>query len=67
MSFSIVIMYAVAAVFTLIGAGLLFALLQRGRSESKIYAYRMIGVMALALGIVLAISATAMWRWSVAA
>lgn len=59
-------MYGVAAVFTLLGAVLLFGLV-REASERKIYAYRMVGIMALSLGLVLAMSATAMWRWSVAA
>ncbi|WP_242138399.1 hypothetical protein [Sphingomonas sp. TREG-RG-20F-R18-01] len=63
---AIAIMYVVAAVFTVIGAGLLLALL-RPAGEGKVYAFRMVGIMALALGIVLIMSASAMWRWSVAA
>jgi hypothetical protein len=66
MSLSIAIMYAVAALFTAIGAGLLLAL-TRQASEQKVYAFRMIGIMALSLGIVLLMSASAMWRWSAAA
>jgi len=58
-------MFAVAALFTLIGAGLLLALL-RPASAGKVYAFRMIGIMALSLGIVLIMSASAMWHWSVA-
>ena len=64
MTTSIAIMYAVAALFTLIGAGLLLALL-RPTSASKVYAFRMIGIMALSLGIVLFMSASAMWHWNV--
>jgi hypothetical protein len=65
MTSSIAIMFAVAALFTLIGAGLLLALL-RPASAGKVYAFRMIGIMALSLGIVLIMSASAMWHWSVA-
>ncbi|WP_404371703.1 hypothetical protein AB5I39_04495 [Sphingomonas sp. MMS24-J45] len=66
MTLSIAIMYGVALLFTLIGAGLLLAL-TRKRSEAKVYVFRMAGIMALSLGLVLAMSATAMWRWSLAA
>ena len=66
MTFQIAIMYGVAALFAAIGGWLLLALV-RQRSEKKVYAYRMTGIMALALGVVLAMSATAMWRWSLAA
>lgn len=62
----IAIMYAVAVVFTLIGAGLLLALL-RPASEGRVYAFRMVGIMALSLGVVLLMSASAMWHWSVSA
>ena len=65
MNFSIAIMYGVAALFTALGVALLLALV-RQQSEARVYAYRMVGIMALSLGIVLAMSATAMWRWSVA-
>ena len=63
MSWQIIAMYLVALVFALTGAGLLLALV-RPRSEGQVYAFRMIGIMALAGGIVLAMSATAMWQWS---
>ena len=59
-----IIMYAVAAVFVVLGAGLLLAL-ARPRTPAKVYAFRMVGIMALSGGVVLAMSATAMWRWSV--
>lgn len=65
MSWQIIIMYAVAAVFTLTGIGLLLAL-ARPAGPAKIYVYRMVGIMALSGGIVLAMSATAMWQWSAA-
>jgi hypothetical protein len=63
MSWQIAIMYAVALVIGLAGAGLLLAL-ARPRSAGQVYAFRMIGIMALAGGVVLAMSATAMWQWS---
>ncbi len=63
MSWQILIMYAVALVFALVGAGLLLAL-ARPRTAGQVYAFRMIGIMALAGGVVLAMSATAMWQWS---
>ena len=63
MSWQVAIMYAVAAVFAGTGAALLLAL-TRPNGPAKIYVYRMAGIMALALGVVLAFSATAMWRWS---
>ena len=66
MSFSILIMYAVAAIFAAFGIALLLGLVHQA-SEKKVYAYRMVGIMALSLGLVLAMSATAMWRWSAAA
>ena len=57
------IMYAVAAVFAFVGAWLLLQL-RRAQSQPRTYAYRMTGIMALSLGAVLAMSATAMWSWS---
>ena len=63
MSWQIIIMYAVAALFTAVGAGLLLAL-ARPAGPAKVYAFRMVGIMALSGGIVLAMSATAMWQWS---
>jgi hypothetical protein len=64
MTYGVVVMYAVAAVLSLIGTVLLVRL--RGPlSERQVYAYRMIGIMAASAGIVLAMSATAMWTWSV--
>lgn len=59
----IVIMFAVAAVLGLAGIGLLAAL-ARPRSAAQSYARRMAGIMALAGGVVLAMSAWAMRRWS---
>ena len=63
MSWQVLIMYAVALVFAIVGIGLLLAR-ARPRSAGQVYAFRMIGIMALAGGVVLAMSATAMWQWS---
>ncbi len=57
----VAIMYAVAVVLALTGAGLLLALI-RPSGPAKVYVFRMTGIMALAAGTVLAMSATAMWR-----
>lgn len=64
MTLQVQIMYAVAAVFALIGSGLLLRLI-RPAGPAMVYVFRMVGIMAVSLGIVLAISATAMWNWSV--
>ena len=64
MTLQVQIMYAVAAVFTLLGVGLLLRLV-RPAGPAMVYVFRMVGIMAVSLGIVLAISATAMWNWSV--
>jgi membrane-associated PAP2 superfamily phosphatase len=65
MTLQVQIMYIVAAVFTLLGVGLLLRLI-RPAGPAMVYVFRMVGIMAVSLGIVLAISATAMWNWSVA-
>lgn len=59
-----IIMFAVAAVFGLAGAWLLLQL-RAPQGPARVYVYRMVGIMSLAAAIVLAFSATAMWRWSV--
>ena len=61
----VLVMFAVAAVLVAVGAALLLAL-ARPAGPAKVYVYRMVGIMALAAGIVLALSASAMWRWSAA-
>ena len=63
MSWQIIIMYGVAAVFSIVGAFMLLAL-TRPAGPAKVYVFRMVGIMALSGGIVLAMSATAMWQWS---
>ena len=63
MSWQVVIMFAVAAVLALIGAGLLLAL-TRPSGPAKVYVFRMAGIMLVMAGIVLAASAAAMRQWS---
>ena len=64
MTYGVTVMYIVAAVLTLAGVVLLARLGSATISERQVYAYRMIGIMAASAGIVLAMSATAMWTWS---
>ncbi|WP_298672975.1 hypothetical protein [uncultured Sphingomonas sp.] len=61
MTLPVAIMYLVAALLALVGAGLLLAL-TRPSGPAKVYVFRMAGIMALAASAVLAMSATAMWR-----
>ena len=63
MSWQVVIMYAVAALLGLVGAGLLLSL-ARPSGPAKVYVFRMAGIMLLAAAVVLAMSAGAMQRWS---
>ena len=63
MSWQVLIMAAVAAVLTLVGAGLLLAL-TRPSGPAKVYVFRMVGIMALSAGVVLAFSAWSMHQWS---
>lgn len=59
------IMYAVAVVLILIGAASLLLLLREG-GPARTYVLRMVGIMALSAGILLAVGAGQMQRWSVA-
>lgn len=58
------VMYAVAAAIGLVGLWLVLQL-RRPLGERRVYAYRMTGIMALSGAVALAMSATAMWQWSV--
>ena len=58
-----IVMYGVALVLAAAGTWLLLAL-RRPLGPARVYAYRMTGIMALAGGVVLAMSASAMWQWS---
>ena len=64
MSYQVTIMYLVAAVLTAVGAWMLVRLRSSRITERKVYAYRMVGIMLVSAGIVLAMSSTAMWNWS---
>ncbi|WP_374943189.1 hypothetical protein [Sphingomonas sp.] len=64
MTYNVVIMYLVAAALAGAGAYMLLRLRSATIGERKTYAYRMAGIMLASAGIVLAMSATAMWRWS---
>ena len=66
MTYGVVIMYCVAAVLTGAGAVMLLKLRSATITERKTYAYRMVGIMLASAGVVLAMSATAMWQWTVA-
>ena len=57
------IMFAVAAVLVAVGTWLLVKL-RLPQGPARVYVYRMVGIMALAGGSVLAMSAWAMWQWS---
>ena len=63
-TFDIAIMYFIAALLTAVGAWMLWRLRRPTITERKTYAYRMVGIMLTSAGIVLAMSATAMWSWS---
>jgi len=64
MTYNVTIMYLVALVLGAIGTWMLFRLRSATITERQTYAYRMTGIMLLAAAIVLAMSATAMWQWS---
>jgi hypothetical protein len=64
MTYGVTIMYLVAAVLGVAGIFMLLRLRSSAISERQVYAYRMVGIMAASAGIVLAMSATAMWTWS---
>jgi hypothetical protein len=63
MTWQALVMYGVALVAAVVGVGLLLRLRTAG-SEGAIYLYRIAGTMLAALGLVLAIFATAQWSWN---
>ena len=65
MTYGVTIMYLVAAVLGAAGTWLLLRLRSSRITERQTYAYRMVGIMLASCAIVLAMSATAMWSWSV--
>ena len=64
MTLEVIIMFAVAGALGVAGAVLL-GLLARPQGPAAVYVYRMAGVMLIAAAFVLAMSAAAMWQWSV--
>jgi purine-cytosine permease-like protein len=62
MSWQVLIMAIVAAVLTVLGAGLLLAL-TRPSGPAKIYVFRMVGIMLVSAGVVLGYSAWSMHDW----
>ena len=63
MGWDVLIMAAVAAVFGLAGAWMLLQL-RKPLPEGRVYAYRMVGIMAASGAAALAISAAFLWSWS---
>ncbi|WP_267397389.1 MULTISPECIES: hypothetical protein [unclassified Sphingomonas] len=63
MTLQVAIMAAVAAAFTLAGAWLLLEL-RHPQAPARVYVYRMVGIMAVAAGVVLGFSAAALQQWS---
>ncbi|MFZ3485158.1 hypothetical protein [Sphingomonas sp. 3-13AW] len=63
MTWQALIMYGVSLVAGVTGAVLLLRLRTAG-SEGAVYAYRIAGTMLAALGLVLAIFASAQWSWN---
>ncbi|MEG3163252.1 hypothetical protein U1701_01460 [Sphingomonas sp. PB2P19] len=64
MSWQVLIMYAVAAVFGLVGIGCLIRLASPRVTQGQVYAFRMIGIMLVSGAIVLGFSAGAMHQWA---
>ena len=59
MNWRVLIMYGVAALFGVVGTGLL-ASLARPTAPARVYVFRMAGIMLIAAAVVLALSAGAM-------
>ncbi|TXC71766.1 hypothetical protein FSB78_13010 [Sphingomonas ginsenosidivorax] len=64
MSWQVLIMFAVAGVFGLIGIACLVRLASPRVTQGQVYAFRMIGIMLVSGAIVLAMSAGAMQSWA---
>ena len=64
MTWQVVVMSGIAAVLLVTGVALLSRLRAPTLGEGWVYAYRMVGIMLAAAGVVLAMSAGAMWSWS---
>ena len=64
MSYNVVVMFVVAALLTVAGVVLLVRIGKATTTERQVYAFRMVGIMLVSAGVVLAMSAGAMWSWS---
>ena len=64
MSYNVVVMFAVAALLTVAGVVMLLRIGKARTTERQVYAFRMVGIMLVSAGVVLAMSAGAMWSWS---
>lgn len=62
MTANVLIMLSVALVSGVVGLWLLLRLRSRATAQSR-YAHGMVGVMAMALGIILTIFGIAQWSW----
>ena len=62
MTWGVVIMFAVAGVFAIGGAAMLGSLAWP-TPPARVYVFRMAGIMLVAAGVVLGLSASAMWSW----
>lgn len=64
MTYGSAIMFAVAGLLGLVGIALLWRLRHPDVTQGQVYAFRMIGIMLTSGAIVLALSAGAMWQWT---
>ena len=64
MTYGSAIMFVVAGVLGIVGTAMLLRLRSPNVTEQQTYAFRMIGIMLTSAAIVLAMSAAAMWQWS---
>lgn len=64
MTYGSAIMFVVAGVLGIVGTAMLLRLRSPAITEPQTYAFRMIGIMLTSGAIVLAMSAAAMWQWS---
>lgn len=63
MTHDVFIMFTVAAVIGLAGTWMLLQL-RKDLPERRVYAYRMVGIMAVSGAAALALSAAYLWSWS---
>ena len=62
MTWQVLIMFAVSGVFTLLGLAMLVSLAWP-TAPARVYVFRMVGIMLVAAGFVLGLSAEAMFSW----